>query len=315
MTSGGSALVARPRFSIITSSFNQAQFLEETIRSVHEQGRADVEHIVMDGGSTDGSLEILRAHDALLAYWVSAPDAGQPAAWNAGVRRARGDIIGFLNSDDVYRPGALEEITRLADARADAEWLVGGTSYFGDGGGGLSYPGVAPGSASSVLYFTAYAPQPGHFLRRALIERVGSFDESLQFSFDLDYFVRCALAGARAAATERVVAGFRFHAGSKTVARAALHALDTLAVEARHWPEVERREGRAARSARDVYHGRFALGEVRLANAAGRRAEAWRLLAAAVRRYPRVVGTRAFGGTVQRMLGLRSPRATTHGAR
>jgi hypothetical protein len=223
------------------------------------------------------------------------------------VRRARGDIIGFLNSDDVYHPGALDEIARLADAHAEAEWLIGGTTYFGEGGGDLSYPGVAPRGAADVLYFTAYAPQPGHFFRRSLIDRVGEFDEHLHFSFDLDFFVRCALAGARAAATDRVVAGFRFHDASKSVSKAEAHRLETLAVEARHWPEVERREGRAARRGRALYHGRFALGEVRALIAKGRKTEAWSLLNQVVRRYPRVLGTRAFVGTMQRLLGLRSP--------
>lgn len=296
----------RPRFSIITSSFNQAGYLEETLRSVREQGRADVEHLVLDGGSTDGSVAILRANARSLAYWVSEPDGGQPAAWNAGLRHARGEIIGCLNSDDVYHTGALDEIARLADANPDAEWLIGGTAYFGEGGGALSYPGVTPRRASEVLYFTAYAPQPGHFLRRSLIDRVGKFDETLQFSFDLDYFVRCALARARSASTARIVAGFRFHAGSKTVSKADAHRLETLVVEARHWPEVERREGNAARRARALYHGHFALGEVRAARAGGQAGEAWRLLRDTVRRYPRVVWTRAFVGTVQRLLGLRT---------
>ena len=275
---GGSARVERPRFSIITSSFNQAQFLGETLRSVRDQGRSDVEHLVLVGGSTDESVEILRSNDSSLAYWISAPDAGQPAAWNAGAERARGDIVGFLNSDDVYHPGALDEIAQLADANPDAEWLIGGTTYFGEGGGGLSYPGVSPRHAWEVLYFTAYAPQPGQFFRRSLIDRVGAFDETLQFSFDLDYFVRCALAGARTASTNQVVAGFRFHGGSKTVSMADLHRAETIAVEARHWAAVERREGGAARRARALYHGRFVLGEARAAKASGRGVDAWRLL-------------------------------------
>ena len=302
---GGSAVVAKPLFTVVTSSFNQARYLEETIQSVQAQGRDDVEHLVLDGGSTDGSVEILRRHDRSLAWWVSAPDNGQPAAWNAGARRARGAIVGFLNSDDLYLPGGLMEMERLARAAPDAEWLVGGTNYFGEGSRALSYPGVAPASAADVLYFAAYAPQPGHFFRRSLIERVGEFDETLQFSFDLDFFVRCALAGARAAATSQVVAAFRFHGESKSISQITLHQADTIAVERRHWPEIRRREGGYAKRVRTGYHGHLALKAVRDALSAGDRAAGWRMLGGAVRRYPSMLRTRAFAGTVQRLLGLR----------
>ncbi len=302
---GGRARVMTPLFTIVTSSFNQADFLEEAIQSVQSQGRRDVEHVVIDGGSSDGSVDILRRHDADLAYWVSAPDAGQPAAWNAGVRRARGAIVGFLNSDDVYLPGALDEMARLSASEPSAEWLLGGTTYFGPGSGGLVYPGVVPTCVSDVLYFVTYVPQQGHFFRRTLIERVGGFDESHQFSFDLDFFVRSALAGAVAAATPRIVAGFRWHGESKTVAQRAEQVADTLRVEHTHWPEIERREGARARRARAKYHGHLALEAARDALLAGERLRGWRLLVAAGWQYPSMLTTRAFAGTVQRLLGLR----------
>jgi GT2 family glycosyltransferase len=302
---GGSRRVQRPRFTIVTSSFNQAHFLAETIQSVRQQGRDDVEHLVLDGGSTDGSVEVLRANDGALSYWVSAKDDGQPSAWNAGVRRARGEIVGFINSDDLLLPGALDEIARLADTSPDAEWFVGGTKYFGEGAPPLSYAGTPQRSAADVLFFASYAPQPGQFFKRSLIERVGGFDESLQYSFDLDFFVRCALAGARSVATPRIVAAFRFHGASKTVSQAEKHLAETRFVEARHWPAVLRREGRRAQRVRADYLGHKALERSRDALAAGSRADGWKLLAGAVREFPSMLGTRAFLGTVQRLLGLR----------
>lgn len=302
---GGSARTGAPRFSVITSSYNQAGFLEETLRSVREQGRDDVEHLVLDGGSTDGSVDVLRAHDSSLAYWRSERDAGQPSAWNDGVRRSRGTFVAFLNSDDVFKPGALAEIASLAAANPDADWLIGGTQYFGEGGRDLTYAGCAPRLASDVLYFRTYAPQPGQFFRRDLVERVGPFDEGLHFAFDFDFFMRCALAGARPVSTDRIVAGFRFHGASKTVTQDDVQRRETRAVEARYWAEVERREGWRARRARDVYHGSFALGRVRARIAGGERAAALRALGGVVVEYPRVVATRAFAGTVQRLLGWR----------
>ena len=302
---GGSARVNAPRFSVITASYNQAAFLEETLRSVREQGRDDVEHLVLDGGSTDGSVDVLRAHDQTLAYWRSERDAGQPSAWNDGVRRSRGRFVAFLNSDDVFKPGALAEMARLADANPDADWLIGGTQYFGEGSRDLSYAGSAPRRPSDVLYFRTYAPQPGQFFRRDLVERVGPFDEGLHFAFDFDFFVRCALAGARPVSSRRIVAGFRFHGASKTVTQDDVQQRETRAVEARYWPAIERREGWRARRARDVYHGSFALGDVRSTIASGGRAAALRALGGVVVEHPRVVATRAFAGTVQRLLGWR----------
>ena len=247
---GGGAHVAQPLFSIITSSYNQADFLEATIRSVRDQGRPDVEHIVMDGGSTDGSVDILREYDDTLAYWVSARDGGQPAAWNAGVKRARGQLFGFLNSDDLYLPGGLDEMARLAESRTDAEWLLGGTLFFGPGSEGRWFPGASPQTASDVLYQQVYVPQPGHFWRRSLMERVGDVDETLQYSFDLDYLVRCMLAGAKAASTARMVAAFRMHGESKAVTMQDIQRKDTAAIESRYIDEIVRREGERAHAAR-----------------------------------------------------------------
>lgn len=253
---GGTARVAEPLFSIITSSYNQADYIEATIRSVRDQGRADVEHIIMDGGSTDGSVDVLREYDDTLAYWVSARDGGQPAAWNAGVRRARGRLLGFLNSDDLYLPGGLDEIASLAERRPDADWLLGGTLFFGPGSEGRWFAGASPETASDVLYQQVYVPQPAHFWRRSLMERVGEVDETLQFSFDLDYLVRCMLAGAKAASTERMVAAFRMHSESKTLTMADVQRKDTAAIEGRYFDEIERREGSRAHEARALQAAR-----------------------------------------------------------
>lgn len=302
---GGTARVERPRFTIVTASYNQGRYLTETIESVCDQGRADVEHIVIDGGSTDGSVDILRQYDGVLSYWVSEKDAGQSSAWNAGVRRARGDFVAFLNSDDLFVRGGIDAMARLADRHPAAEWLVGGTQYFGVGSGELSHPGAAPKCASDVLFFATYAPQPGHFFGRAMLERVGPLDETMHFSFDLDLMVRCALDGAETAATDEIVAAFRYHEASKTVTMQDVQRANTAVVEARYWPEIERREGAHARRVRAHHKGYLALERVREVNAGGQKPAAWALLRETVRLYPSMLATRAFVGTVQRLLGLR----------
>lgn len=303
---GGGARVESPRFTILTTSLNQADYLAATIRSVAEQRRPDVEHLVLDGGSTDGSVDILRAMDSSLAYWVSAPDGGQPAALNAGLRRARGSLVAFLNSDDLYLPGALDHIATLADLHPAAEWLVGGTIYFGEGSGDNWHEGKTPTSVSDVLFFDAYAPQPGHFWRREVFDRVGTFDESLDYGFDFDFMVRCAIAGVVPVASARPVAAFRFHGASKTMAARDRQHSDTAIVQERWFGEACRLDGgRVAHRARARYHGHLALGAARDERRAGRTPDGWRTLAAAVRRYPTMLRTRAFVGTVQRLLGLR----------
>lgn len=302
---GGSARIAHPRFTIVTASFNQCRYLQRTLRSVAEQDRPDVEHVVIDGGSTDGSRELLAEHDATLAYWRSGRDGGQPDAWNRGLSRARGELVGFINSDDLLLPGALDELEALAAGAPAAEWLIGGTLYFGPGSRNLWYPGVVPRKATDVLYFTAYTPQPGHFFRRGAIERIGGFDATLQYGFDFDFLVRAALAGIAAAATTRPIAAFRFHDASKTVAARARQLADTRVVQERHHAAVARREGGAARRARARYFGHLALEEARTLLGHGEAAAARRAFLRALARYPVMLGTRAAAGTLQRILGLR----------
>ncbi|GAI34604.1 unnamed protein product, partial [marine sediment metagenome] len=115
-----------PRVSIITPSYNQGQFIEETIRSVLLQGYANLEYIIMDGGSTDDSVEIIRKYEPWLTYWVSEPDRGQAHAIDKGFARSTGEILAWLNSDDTYLPGAIAKSVRLLNDDPNAEAICGG---------------------------------------------------------------------------------------------------------------------------------------------------------------------------------------------
>src|SRR6185369_4233383 len=114
-----------PKISIVTPSFNQAPFLERTIQSVLDQGYENLEYIIIDGGSKDGSVDIIRKYSSRLAYWVSEPDSGQSDAINKGLRSASGDWLAWQNSDDVYYPGAFASLARAAAAHPDAGLITG----------------------------------------------------------------------------------------------------------------------------------------------------------------------------------------------
>ena len=208
---------AWPRISVVTPSYNQAAFLEETIRSVLLQGYPNLEYLVVDGGSTDGSVDIIRRYEPWLAYWVSERDAGQTAAINKGMSRTTGGILAYLNSDDVYLPDALATVARVLGA-GGARWCTSDVP-------------VMDGTSKRVHYYAAHAPrdwidqisririttpQPATFWTRDLWERCGPFDEEMFYSFDFDLFCRFLQAGCHPALAERPLAALRWHADTKT---------------------------------------------------------------------------------------------------
>src|SRR5215211_7462751 len=122
-----------PKLTIITPSFNQGRFIEQTIRSVLDQGYDNLEYLIVDGGSTDETLEVLRRYEDRLAWWVSEPDEGQTDALNKGLRRATGDYVAYINSDDYYLPGAFAQAIEQLE-RSNARWAAGRARYVGPDG-------------------------------------------------------------------------------------------------------------------------------------------------------------------------------------
>ena len=152
-----------PKLSIVTPSFDQGKFLEETILSVLDQNYPNLEYIIIDGGSTDESVEVIKRYEKHLAYWISEKDRGQVHAINKGIERTTGDIFGFLNSDDLYLPGTFATVTEHFDNHPESEWVCGDTVMFGDGLEDELIQTVAPKSAAHCLSWAYTAPQPGHF--------------------------------------------------------------------------------------------------------------------------------------------------------
>ena len=208
-----------PLISIVTPSFNQVRYLEQALRSVLEQRQPGLEYIVIDGGSTDGSLDVLRRYAPQLSYWTSEPDRGQADAINKGLRRARGEFVAWLNSDDAYLPGAIAEA--LAILQSDpALGMVYGDGLMVDADLHLldrhTYPQV---DVLDLLGFEVLL-QPSVFLRRRAVEEAGYLDPEYQLILDHDLWVRIA-----ARHPLRHVARFwcieRTHPEAKTIARAA----------------------------------------------------------------------------------------------
>lgn len=212
--------------SVVTPCLNCSQFLEEALRSVVcATSGAQVEHIVIDGGSQDSTLEILEARSACLEYWLSEPDRGQSHAINKGLAKATGDVLGYLNSDDLYLPGALDAVAEAVRENPDADLFYGRCRTIDEAGQPL--PKVFAGNISSaeevldlwdVWWGGRNFVQPEVFWTRRIMEKVGLFREDLHYAMDYDYWCRCFLAGAKAVRIDADLAAFRLWDGQKSKA-------------------------------------------------------------------------------------------------
>jgi len=177
-----------PRVSIVTPSYNQGQFIEETIRSVLLQGYPDLEYIIIDGGSTDGSVDIIRKYEPWLAYWVSEPDKGQADAINKGWRKATGEFLSWLNSDDILLPNALVQAVSHLVANRDS-LLVYCDQRVIDENSNMLFEIHLPDFELRDVIRSWLNPvnQPGFLMRSKVLKCVGFLDENLSFSMDFDY--------------------------------------------------------------------------------------------------------------------------------
>ncbi len=182
-----------PRITLVTPSYNQAAFLQATLDSVCAQNYPNLEYIVMDGGSTDGSVEILRRYEKHFAYWTSEPDAGQSDALNRGFARATGEIFGWLNSDDMLLPNALQTIGAYCAEHPECDFVTGdGMFVNADGTRQVWAVRGAPYTLRELLYYCddKYLPQPSVFFSRRAWEQVGGLDVTLHYAMDLDLWLR-----------------------------------------------------------------------------------------------------------------------------
>ena len=209
--------MSAPRLTVITPSFNQAQYLERTLKSVLDQAYPDLEYIVMDGGSTDGSEDILRRYDDRLSYWVSEPDEGQSWAINRGIERATGDVIAYINSDDYYLPGAFEAALPSFEDPG-VRWVAGATEYRETDGTleTLWLPRQPLGSRARWIRSSWYVPQASSFWRRDVFEEFGLLREELHFVFDTEFGLRLVLGGLRPLTFDQPLAVRYLHGEAKS---------------------------------------------------------------------------------------------------
>lgn len=181
-----------PKITVVTPSFNQAEFIDATLRSVHDQQYPNLEHIVMDGGSTDGSVEVIERYADRLAHWVSEKDEGQADAIVKGFKHATGDIYAWLNSDDLYQPDTLRKVAEFFDSNPDCRVVYGNSVWIDRKGHFLRRKAEHGFNRFIWMYDHNFIPQPSTFWRADLYHQVGGLDPTFDLAMDTDLWIRFA---------------------------------------------------------------------------------------------------------------------------
>ncbi len=204
-----------PKISIVTASFNQGNFIEETIKSVLDQNYPNLEYIIIDGGSTDNSVEVIKKYAPHLKYWISEKDKGQANAINKGLQYCTGEIFNWLNSDDYLEPGSL---MKIADAFADAkvQLVAGQVRNFSN-----TSENIIPNQHLTAEGLMCWKPgvkfvQPGVWMRKSLLEECGGIDEQFHYAFDWDLYIRYLYHAQVVKEIPDLLVHFRLHEQSKT---------------------------------------------------------------------------------------------------
>ncbi len=208
-----------PRITIVTPSFNQAKYLPETIESVLKQDYPNLEYIIIDGGSTDGSVDVIKRYERHLAYWVSEKDSGQSEAINKGFARSTGELFNWINSDDILFPGALHCIAQAFVKHRDAAFIVGDNAR-GDANGEIIRISAAPSlSSMAPAKWALWVAQQSTFIASEMVERVGGLREDLHCVMDAELYYRIFAAGGWYVRVNALVGMIREHPDAKGVTK------------------------------------------------------------------------------------------------
>ncbi len=217
-----------PLVSIITPSYNQAEYLEDTIRSVLVQEYPNLEYIIVDGGSNDGSVEIIEKYANQISWWVSESDDGQADAINKGFHRARGEVVAWLNSDDLYLPGAIFEAATALQTDRDLGMVFGDAITIDPGGKPLNKLIFGDWGLAELMRFCIIC-QPSVFMRRSVLEQAGFLNENFHYMLDHHLWLRIASIG-RIEHASNYWAAARYHPAAKNVSLAPRFSLETYRV-------------------------------------------------------------------------------------
>jgi glycosyltransferase involved in cell wall biosynthesis len=228
-----------PRISVIIPSFNLGRFIEETIRSIVLQAWPDLELIIVDGGSSDETVEVIRKYEPWITWWVSEPDRGQPEAINKALKRVTGDIVAWFNADDFFTDGIFAAVAEAWRRNPRGIYAAPVANFYARGKERLIRPrGMS--IENVIQYWTRRSlwHDPGLFWSRAVVDAVGGPDPSLHYAHDFDYLVR-ALQQGTVEYVDHVAAGFRLHRDSKTIAGTEKMMAETTAVSRSYWHLVK----------------------------------------------------------------------------
>lgn len=218
----------KPSVSIITPSYNQAEFIEDTILSVLGQDYPDLEYLIVDGGSTDGSVDIIRKYDSDLAWWVSEPDEGQASAINKGMSKANGEIVAWLNSDDFYLPGAVSQAVAAFNGNPEAGMVFGDAVTVNEQGKPLKELVFPDWQLEDLVAFRIIC-QPSVFMRRELFAHVNGLEQNYHFMLDHHLWIRIAELKP-IQHVPQVWAAARHHQAAKNVSQAAGFGRESLEI-------------------------------------------------------------------------------------
>lgn len=278
-----------PKISIITPSFNQGTYIEQTILSVLEQDYPNIEYIIIDGGSRDNTVEIIEKYEQKISYWVSEKDKGQTDAINKGLKRATGDIIAFINSDDYYEPGTFRKVAAAYEKGYD--WIIGSVRNFKEATHEVEI--IRQECNDRLLDWLIRKNknhQPGNFWSARLMKDVGFLNEDMHYSFDWEYWVRFVIKGYRPIVfNDELFTHFRLHETSKTVHNWRNFNPEYIAIMDRYKGVLTPPEARVVKAEITRLQLEDNIHFARIASIHGRFAESWRLFMGAIRMKPLVV--------------------------